>query len=241
VQVRRSRREYVTHDGQAMPLFFNAAHLPPPTEEYVAWVDVMGTQASMSTSLRTTANFMFKLHIAAFQAPRQHVRIYPVMDGFYAAAPGKADMLNFLRGVFSALGHEFNVTEENRFRFIVRGGLAFGPSIHAPTSLQRPQPLLPTRVSIAIRSCLACRWSRRISRRLRRRRSASSCMSPPEHSRRQARSRFTIDGGGGMNSATGPSSKRGPPCTRTSRPTSTGAPNAPCGSATRSIESTPIG
>src|SRR5438309_875923 len=40
------------------------------------------------------------------------------------------DPLNFLRGVFGALGHEFNVTEENRFRFIVRGGLAFGPAIH---------------------------------------------------------------------------------------------------------------
>jgi hypothetical protein len=125
--VRGQRRR---RDDAATSLFFNAAQLPAPTEEYVAWVDVMGTQASMSTSLRTAANFMFKLHIAAFQAPRERLRIYPVMDGFYAAAPGKADMLNFLRAVFAALGHEFNVTEENRFRFIVRGGLAFGPSIH---------------------------------------------------------------------------------------------------------------
>ena len=118
------------HERRLTALFFNAAHLPLPTEQYVAWVDVMGTQASMSTSLRTAANFMFKLHIAAFQAPRERARIYPVMNGFYAAAPSKADMLNFLRAVLGALGHEFNVTEENRFRFIVRGGLAFGPSIH---------------------------------------------------------------------------------------------------------------
>lgn len=52
------------HERRQTPLFFNAAHLPLPTEQYVAWVDVMGTQTSMSTSLRTAANFMFKLHIA---------------------------------------------------------------------------------------------------------------------------------------------------------------------------------
>jgi len=110
-------------------LFFNAAELPLPTERYVGWIDVMGTRASMTTSLRTTANFMFKLHIAAFQAPRERVHIYPVMDGFYAAAMGKTDMLRFLRYVFAALADEFNGTEENRFRFLVRGGIAFGPSI----------------------------------------------------------------------------------------------------------------
>ena len=75
------------HERRLTQLFFNAAHLPLPIDQYVAWVDVMGTQASMSTSLRTAANFMFKLHIAAFQAPRERARIYPVMDGFYAAAP----------------------------------------------------------------------------------------------------------------------------------------------------------
>jgi hypothetical protein len=111
-------------------LFFNAAELPVPTEHYVGWIDAMGTRASMATSLRTTANFMFKLHIAAYQAPRERVHIYPVMDGFYAAAAGKGDMLRFLRHVFAALADEFNATEENRFRFLVRGGLAFGPSIH---------------------------------------------------------------------------------------------------------------
>jgi hypothetical protein len=113
-----------------MPLFFDAGPLPQATPEYVAWVDVMGTQASMSRSLKITANFIFKLHIAALQAPRVNVRIYPVMDGFYAAAANKADMLNFLRGVLSALANEFNTQQENRFRFIARGGLAFGPAIH---------------------------------------------------------------------------------------------------------------
>jgi hypothetical protein len=39
-------------------------------------------------------------------------------------------MLRFLRHVFASLADEFNATEEKRFRFLVRGGLAFGPTIH---------------------------------------------------------------------------------------------------------------
>jgi hypothetical protein len=46
-----------------MVLLFNADHLPETASEYVAWVDVMGTQVSMSRSIKTTANFIFKLHI----------------------------------------------------------------------------------------------------------------------------------------------------------------------------------
>ena len=113
-----------------MPLFFNAAHLPNPTPEYVAWVDVMGTQASMSTSLKVTANFVFKLHIAAIQAPHGGVHIYPVMDGFYASSPTKNAILEFLRSVFSETAATFNAEAEHRFRFVMRGALAFGLVVH---------------------------------------------------------------------------------------------------------------
>jgi hypothetical protein len=113
-----------------MPLVFNADHLPAPIPEYVAWVDVMGTQASMSRSLKVTANFIFKLHTAALQAPHANVRVYPVMDGFYAAAVDQAHMLSFLRSVFVAAAEEFNGTANNYYRFVVRGALAYGPVIH---------------------------------------------------------------------------------------------------------------
>jgi hypothetical protein len=113
-----------------MALFFNAGHMPQPAPEYVAWVDVMGTQASMSAALKVAANFIFKLHIAALQAPHANVRIYPVMDGFYASAPGKDDMLEFLRSVFSEVAATFNAEAENRFRFVIRGALSYGPVVH---------------------------------------------------------------------------------------------------------------
>jgi hypothetical protein len=116
-----------------MPLVFNADHLPAAVPEYVAWIDVMGTQASMSRSLRVTANFIFKLHTAALQAPHANVRIYPVMDGFYAAAVDQAHMLTFLRSVFVAVAEEFNGMANNHHRFVIRGALAYGPVVHGNT------------------------------------------------------------------------------------------------------------
>lgn len=113
-----------------MPLGFNADHLPEMASEYVAWVDVMGTQVSMSRSINATANFIFKLHIAALRAQSTGMRIYPVMDGFYASASDKNRILTFLRNVFRSVAEEFNTTTESHHRFMIRGGLAFGPVIH---------------------------------------------------------------------------------------------------------------
>jgi hypothetical protein len=99
--------------------------------EYVAWVDVMGTQVSMSRSINITANFIFKLHIAALRAQVAGMRIYPVMDGFYISTPDKNRMLGFLRNVFRVVAEEFNTAvDEPQHRFMIRGGLAFGPVIH---------------------------------------------------------------------------------------------------------------
>jgi hypothetical protein len=114
-----------------MPLYFNAKALPAPTNEYVAWVDVMGVQSAMSRSLNITANFVFKLHTAALQAPNTAgLRLYPVMDGLYIASSNQAAILDFLRSVFSAIAETFINETENMHRFIVRGALAFGPVIH---------------------------------------------------------------------------------------------------------------
>jgi hypothetical protein len=113
-----------------MPLKFDAEKLPNPESEYVAWVDVMGTQIAMSRSIKTTANFIFKLHLAAIGAANDAVKLYPVMDGFYVAAKAQQDMLNFLSGVFSRAAEEFNAAIKKHHRFLIRGGLAFGPVIH---------------------------------------------------------------------------------------------------------------
>lgn len=115
--------------------FFDGRNLPKnPVPEYVAWVDVMGTQARMSRSLEQTANFVFKLHVAAIDAINAAtdggLSVYPVMDGLYASSTAQRIMLNFLRGMFKSLAEEFCATRQELYRFIVRGGLAFGPTVH---------------------------------------------------------------------------------------------------------------
>ncbi len=113
-----------------MPLHFNSQALPAPVDEYVAWVDVMGVQSAMSRSLNITANFVFKLHTAALQAPHEDLHLYPVMDGLYVASSNQVAMLNFLRSVFVAIAETFVNETENLHRFVVRGALAFGPVVH---------------------------------------------------------------------------------------------------------------
>jgi hypothetical protein len=113
-----------------MPLFFNAQVLPDPTNQYVAWIDVMGVQSAMSRSLDISANFVFKLHVAALQAPHAQVALYPVMDGLYVSSVNQQPMLEFLRSVFYNLAETFVHETENLHRFVIRGALAFGPVIH---------------------------------------------------------------------------------------------------------------
>lgn len=113
-----------------MPLFFTAQGLPQPANEYVAWIDVMGVQSAMSRSLAITANFVFKLHVAALQAPHEQMALYPVMDGLYVSSGNQQTMLGFLRSVFYDVAETFVHEAEPLHRFIIRGALAFGPVIH---------------------------------------------------------------------------------------------------------------
>jgi hypothetical protein len=113
-----------------MSLPFDADKLPSAGSEYVAWVDVMGTQIAMSRSIKITANFIFKLHIAASRLSSEAVKLYPVMDGFYVAAKKQSDILAFLRSVYRQVADEFISAAKPQHRFMIRGGLAFGPVIH---------------------------------------------------------------------------------------------------------------
>ncbi len=113
-----------------MPVFFDSRHLPQPQPEYVAWIDVMGIGPVMGRSLDIAANFIFKLHVAALQAPAAQVTRYPVMDGLYVASAIQQSLLSFLRSVLEECGDLFLNTIEPFHRFIVRGALAYGPVIH---------------------------------------------------------------------------------------------------------------
>ena len=113
-----------------MELFFNATHLGAPNPEFVAWVDVMGIQSHMARSICSTANFVYKTHIAALEAPPTGIMLYPVMDGFYASCSDITTFQNFLSHVFQKI--EVLIVSEVKvhFRFIIRGGVAFGEVYH---------------------------------------------------------------------------------------------------------------
>ena len=113
-----------------MGLYFDADRLPEPSNEYVAWVDIMGMSISMSRSFKASANFVFKLHVAALQASKQNVILYPVMDGFYASSANQDSILTFLGDVFQRVAQEFNGESKLEHRFIIKGAVAFGPVVH---------------------------------------------------------------------------------------------------------------
>jgi hypothetical protein len=110
--------------------YFDARHLPAPQKEYVCWIDVMGMEAQMKKSIYVSANFVFKLHIAAIEAAGANVSLYPIMDGVYACARTRADMDGFLSRVFEALTDLFVREDTPGFRFIVRGAIAYGDVYH---------------------------------------------------------------------------------------------------------------
>jgi hypothetical protein len=84
----------------------------------------------MGRSISATANFVFKLHVAALESAGSAVRLYPVMDGVYASSASQGDFLAFLCSVFSKVAEAFNAEGDNGHRFVIRGGIAFGPVYH---------------------------------------------------------------------------------------------------------------
>lgn len=110
--------------------YFNANELPLPEISYVAWVDVMGIESHMQRSIKSAANFIYKLHVAALESPRTVVSLYPMMDGFYATCQSRPAMEEFLRALFYKLAHLFVSETKPHFRFLARGGLAYGEIYH---------------------------------------------------------------------------------------------------------------
>lgn len=110
--------------------YFDARELPAPTDEYVAWIDVMGIQSHMSRSINVAANFMGKLHVAVLDAPLDGVSLYPIMDGLYATSPSRKALEDFLRHILTALAKLFVSEKHCHFQFIVRGAIAYGQIYH---------------------------------------------------------------------------------------------------------------
>lgn len=117
-------------------VYFNNKKLPAPKREYVAFIDIMGTQLRMNKSVKECATYIFKLHSAIISSWREkaykNVFVYPVMDGAYITASRQDDMQNILTRIYRALYDEMK-TEDINYIYPVRGAIAYGEVIHGHT------------------------------------------------------------------------------------------------------------
>lgn len=103
--------------------------------EFVCWLDMMGTKSIMSRSLEEYSIKMFKLHNTALLAEEEmedseDLTLYPVMDGVYIVSKTKHTLEEYLRLVFNTLAQDIIDEREVYHRFIIRAAVAFGPIVH---------------------------------------------------------------------------------------------------------------
>lgn len=115
--------------------YFNADQMGPATWSYVCWLDVMGMRSRMAWSDAISANGIFKLYNAAIRARGKaghpsKFRLYPVMDGAFLTAEEWHELADVVRETMRLYAGAFVRTTNNAFRFMIRGGVSYGPVYH---------------------------------------------------------------------------------------------------------------
>lgn len=111
-------------------LEFNSEHLKPAPNAYVAWLDLMGAGHAMSNSVQKSANFLARFHMAVERARVSmdfEGRLLPINDGIFIVAQKKADIISIVGRAMIMLAANFIATPAPDNRFLLRGGIAFGP------------------------------------------------------------------------------------------------------------------
>ncbi|SAY49426.1 hypothetical protein KRIGEM_02392 [Komagataeibacter rhaeticus] len=111
-------------------LRFNSEHLKPASDYYVGWIDLMGSGHVMSTSVQKSANFLARLHIAVERARAGcnfSGRLLPINDGIFIISESKCQIISMLGRVMILLSANFIAIPRPHDRFLLRGGIAYGP------------------------------------------------------------------------------------------------------------------
>lgn len=116
-------------DEPPQPLQFDNRNLESKPS-YVGWVDMMGARNAMAHSLGSSSNHIGRIHAAILRSSDSEVRVYPVMDGAYITSEKKDPMVKTLTGFLMLCAQYFASEPKAEHRFMVRGGLAYGPVIH---------------------------------------------------------------------------------------------------------------
>lgn len=112
-------------------VYFDAGKLVEKIDNrYVLFVDIMGVRSAMLHSVYKGANFIGKMQAALVNAATifgdDSVRVYPVMDGAYVVSSNCDTILKFAQRLYARLANVF-IQDKFEHRFLVRGGLAYGP------------------------------------------------------------------------------------------------------------------
>ncbi|MCW5938358.1 MAG: hypothetical protein KF884_07595 [Fimbriimonadaceae bacterium] len=95
---------------------------------YVAWLDVMGSRSMMTRSLATSANFIFKLHVAAIRANTKGLSLYPMNDGVYAVGDDIKLIQTWVKEAFRQVVLANAQAKDDMTKvFLARAAVAFGP------------------------------------------------------------------------------------------------------------------
>ena len=126
------------------PIFFDQSAMNHPTDQYICWLDVMGSRSVMGRSMGMAANFVMKLHVASLEAQERHVavQLFPMVDGVYLCTPLLSEMYSLVKEVFVSLAVTFIEEENPLYRFLVKGGISYGPVVRESDFLACSDPLL---------------------------------------------------------------------------------------------------
>lgn len=111
-------------------VYFGDSDFPDMENEFVLWVDIMGTKNNMRGSVRTSSIFICKLHVAIMQAKSEGIHVYPMMDGAYVTSKDESKMSAFIKKLFNSLGDTLIEEDIDFHRFLIKGALAYGPVLH---------------------------------------------------------------------------------------------------------------
>ncbi len=116
-----------------MPLpTVNARKLSFKNNEYVCWIDIMGTRNIMSESVSKAANSIFKLHSCVMDCIDEDgdATFYPLMDGVFITSPNYGKIFLIIDKLFSRFADIFLTTPNHEHLFVVKGSLSYGPIMH---------------------------------------------------------------------------------------------------------------
>lgn len=110
-------------------------------KEYVAFIDIMGTQNCMKMSFERAANHIMRLHCCVTDvtqtinanpqvASQSAIKVYPIMDGVYLTCSDFRLIRLAVSTIFKAIMFSQANVRDNEIIFLVRGAIARGDLVH---------------------------------------------------------------------------------------------------------------